>query len=209
MAGGRPRAFDVDEALDRALEVSGARLRARRCRISPRRWDQPAQPVRHVRHKQALFRKCRPGAHGPAAYAARALELPRARDVVGRSSGAIELTTGPDTPLGCINVRGPGLRTGSRSCRHEAMTRRAADHAACGAASAGPRPRATCCPAPTRPSPVRHHVHRRHRRPGQRRGKPCTATARRRYRPARVASTRSRRRTLTHRSEPGALLRLN
>ncbi len=62
----------------------------------------------------------------------RALELPRARDVVeALVYGAIELTTGPDTPLGCINVRtAQACGPGAEPARHEAMTRRAADHAA-------------------------------------------------------------------------------
>ena len=71
-------------------------------------------------------------ADGPAAFAARALELPRARDVVeALVYGAIELTTGPDTPLGCINVRtAQACGPDADPTRHEAMTRRAADHAA-------------------------------------------------------------------------------
>ena len=58
--------------------------------------------------------------------------MPRARDVAeALVYGAIELTTGPDTPLGCINVRtAQACGPDADPARHEAMTRRAADHAA-------------------------------------------------------------------------------
>src|SRR5262249_35868511 len=71
-------------------------------------------------------------ADGPAAYAARALELPRARDVAeALIYGAIELTTGPDTPRGCINVRtAQACGPDAEPARHEAAIRRAADHVA-------------------------------------------------------------------------------
>src|SRR5215470_7382891 len=109
MAGGRPRAFDVDEALDRALEVfwrqgyEGTALSDLTAAMGINRPSLYAT----FGNKEALFRKVLDRyADGPAAYAARALELPRARDVVeALVYGAIELTTGPDTPLGCINVR--------------------------------------------------------------------------------------------------------
>src|SRR6266568_3143848 len=93
MAGGRPRGFDVD---------------------------------------QALFRKVLDRyADGAAAYAARAPELPGARDVIETLVyGAIELTAGLDTPLGCINVRtAQACGPDAEPARHEATTRRAADHA--------------------------------------------------------------------------------
>jgi AcrR family transcriptional regulator len=135
MAGGRPRAFDVDEALDRALEVfwrqgyEGTALSDLTAAMGINRPSLYAT----FGNKQALFRKVLDRyAHGPAAYAARALALPRARDVVeALVYGAIELTTGPDTPLGCINVRtAQACGPDAEPARHEAMTRRAADHAA-------------------------------------------------------------------------------
>jgi len=168
MAGGRPRAFDVDEALDRALEVfwrqgyEGTALSDLTAAMGINRPSLYAT----FGNKEALFRKVLDRyADGPAAYAARALELPRARDVVeALVYGAIELTTGPDTPPA---PPGPGRGR-----------------------PAGQR-------RPGRPGPVRHHVHRRHRRPGQRRDEPRAATTRRRHRPARMAITRPSRRTVT------------
>src|SRR6266700_2628401 len=135
MAGGRPRGFDVDEALDRALEVfwrqgyEGTALSDLTAAMGINRPSLYAT----FGNKEALFRRVLDRyAHGPAAYAARALELPRARDIVeALVYGAIELTTGPDTPLGCINVRtAQACGPDAEPARHEAMTRRAADHAA-------------------------------------------------------------------------------
>ena len=135
MAGGRPRAFDIDEALDRALEVfwrqgyEGTALADLTAAMGINRPSLYAT----FGNKEALFRQALDRyADGPAAYAARALDLPRARDVVeALVYGAIDLTTGPDTPLGCINVRtAQACGPDAEPARREAMTRRAADHAA-------------------------------------------------------------------------------
>ena len=135
MAGGRPRAFDVDEALDRALEVfwrqgyEGTALSDLTAAMGINRPSLYAT----FGNKEALFRKVLDRyADGPAAYAARQIQGPRARDVVeALVYGAIDLTTGPDTPLGCINVRtAQACGPDADPARHEAMTRRAADHAA-------------------------------------------------------------------------------
>ena len=134
MAGGRPRGFDVDEALDRALEVfwrqgyEGTALSDLTAAMGINRPSLYAT----FGNKEALFRKVLDRyADGPAAYAARALELPGARDVIeALVYGAIELTAGPDTPPGCINVRtAQACGPDAEPARHEATTRRAADHA--------------------------------------------------------------------------------
>jgi len=135
MAGGRPRAFDIDEALDRALEVfwrQGYEGTAVADLTAAMGINRPSLYATFG-NKEALFRQALDRyADGPAAYAARALDLPRARDVVeALVYGAIDLTTGPDTPLGCINVRtAQACGPDAEPARREAMTRRAADHAA-------------------------------------------------------------------------------
>lgn len=135
MAGGRPRGFDAGEALDRALEVfwrqgyEGTALSDLTAAMGINRPSLYAT----FGNKEALFRRVLDRyADGPASFAGRALELPRARDVIeALVYGAIELTTGPDTPRGCINVRtAQACGPDAEPARHEAMTRRAADHAA-------------------------------------------------------------------------------
>ena len=167
MAGGRPRGFDADQALDRALEVfwrqgyEGTALSDLTAAMGINRPSLYAT----FGNKEALFRKVLDRyADGPAGYAARALELPRARDVAeALVYGAIELTTGPHTPRGCINVRtAQACGPDAEPARHEAMTRRAADHAAlrrrhrpARMASTQPSRRVLTRPSPGRADPRR------------------------------------------------------
>jgi AcrR family transcriptional regulator len=135
MPGGRPRAFDPDVALDRALEVfwrqgyEGTALSDLTAAMGINRPSLYAA----FGNKEELFGKVLDRyVDGPAAYAAAALNEPRARDVVERLVyGAIDLTTGPDTPRGCLNVRcvqacGPE----AEPVRQEVVARRMADEAA-------------------------------------------------------------------------------
>jgi AcrR family transcriptional regulator len=135
MPGGRPRAFDPAVALDRALEVfwrqgyEGTALSDLTAAMGINRPSLYAA----FGNKEELFGKVLDRyVDGPAAYAAAALNEPRARDVVERLVyGAIDLTTGPDTPRGCLNVRcvqacGPE----AEPVRQEVVARRMADEAA-------------------------------------------------------------------------------
>src|SRR4029453_7426577 len=110
MAGGRPRAFDVDEALDRALEVfwrqgyEGTALSDLTAKMGINRPSLYAT----FGNKEALFRKVLDRyAERPAAYIREALEEPTPRPVVERAlSGAVEALTDPGQPKGCLLVQG-------------------------------------------------------------------------------------------------------
>src|SRR3954467_12458672 len=99
---GRPRAFDADRALDRALTVfwkkgyEGASLPELTKAMGINRPSLYAA----FGNKEALFRKAvERYAQGPAGYAREALELPTARQVVERLlRGGICVATGPKGP---------------------------------------------------------------------------------------------------------------
>jgi AcrR family transcriptional regulator len=108
MPGGRPRGFDIDSALDRALEVfwqhgyEGAGLSDLAAAMGINRPSIYAT----FGNKAELFDKVLARyLEGPGRYAAAALELPTARAVAtAYLQGAITLTTRQDTP-GCLCVR--------------------------------------------------------------------------------------------------------
>ena len=107
---GRPRAFDPDRALDRALQVfwrkgfEGASLTDLTEAMGINRPSLYAA----FGDKEALFRKAldRYG-HGPAAHLRQALKQPTARRVVERLlGGEADLLTDPRNPRGCLLVQG-------------------------------------------------------------------------------------------------------
>jgi AcrR family transcriptional regulator len=132
---GRPRAFDMDEALDRALQVfwhkgyQGASLSDLTRAMGINRPSLYAA----FGDKEALFRKVLDRyAEGPAAYVREALKKPTARAVVERLlGGAIDLLSDPHTPQGCLTVQG-ALSCGEAAdaIRQELNSRRAAGEAA-------------------------------------------------------------------------------
>jgi AcrR family transcriptional regulator len=135
MAGGRPRAFDTDAALDRALDVfwrqgyEGTALSDLTAAMGINRPSLYAA----FGNKEDLFRKVLDRyVDGPGAYAADALNLPRARDVVERLLyGAVDLTAGPTTPRGCLYVRNTqACAPESDPVRQEVISRRQASTAA-------------------------------------------------------------------------------
>ena len=135
MPGGRPRAFDIDEALDRALELiwrQGYEGTALSDLTEAMGINRPSLYAAFGNKEQLFARVLDRYVSGPAAYAAEALDQPRARDVVeALAYGAIELTAGAHTPHGCLNVRA------SQACgpeaepvRQQVLARRKADEAA-------------------------------------------------------------------------------
>jgi AcrR family transcriptional regulator len=128
---GRPRAFDADAALDRALEVfwqkgyEGAALSDLTSAMGINRPSLYAA----FGNKETLFKKVvERYAGGPAAYTLAALEEPTARAVVERMlRGVIEATTNPATPAGCLMVQA-ALAAGDEAdpVRRELAARRTA-----------------------------------------------------------------------------------
>src|SRR6516165_6136404 len=132
---GRPREFDVEKALDRALKVfwrkgyEGASLPELTRAMGINRPSLSAA----FGNKEALFRKVLDRyAEGPAAYVREALNEPTARAVAERMlGGALDLATDWRNPRGCLMVQG-ALACGeaAESIRKELAARRAATEAA-------------------------------------------------------------------------------
>jgi AcrR family transcriptional regulator len=135
MPVGRPRAFDIDKALDRALQVfwrkgyEGTSLSDLTKAMGINRPSLYAA----FGNKEALFRKALDRyAEGPAAYTRKALDEPTARAVVERLlRGLVDLLTDPCTPQGCLAVQG-ALACGDAAdaIRQELISRRVAGEAA-------------------------------------------------------------------------------
>lgn len=132
---GRPRAFDADRALDRALEVfwrrgyEGASLSELTEAMGINRPSLYAA----FGDKESLFRRVLDRyAGGPAGYTQSALDAPTARAAVERLlEGAIELLSDPHHPQGCLLVQGAlTCGEGAGAVRRELAVRRAAGEAA-------------------------------------------------------------------------------
>ena len=132
---GRPRAFDADEALDRALRVfwrKGYEGTSLPDLTKAMRINRPSLYAAFG-NKEDLFRKVVDRYDsGPAAYTREALERPTARQVVQRLlDGAIDLVTDPRNPGGCLMVQGAlAAGTAGEPVRRALAERRAAGVAA-------------------------------------------------------------------------------
>ena len=132
---GRPRAFDSDAALERAMHVfwakgyEGASLSdlTRAMRIN--------RPSLYAAfgNKEQLFRKVLDRyVDGPLAYFSKALTAPKARDVVEQIFfGAARMAGDPRIPAGCLMVQGAlAVGDAAKSVRKEAIGRRIASEVA-------------------------------------------------------------------------------
>ncbi len=107
---GRPRGFDADEALERAMVVfweqgyEGASLADLTGAMGITKTSMYAA----FGNKEELFRKALDRyAEGPAAYAAKTLVLPTAREVATAFlAGSVAASTRPGCPAGCLGVQG-------------------------------------------------------------------------------------------------------
>jgi AcrR family transcriptional regulator len=126
---GRPRAFDPDAALDRAMHVfwakgyEGASLSNL---TGAMRINRPSLYAAFG-NKEQLFRKVLDRyMDGPVAFFRKALAAPKARDVVEQIFlGTARMAKDSRIPAGCLLVQG-ALACGSASARKEVAARRAA-----------------------------------------------------------------------------------
>ena len=132
---GRPRAFDADKVLDRALQVfwrkgyEGTSLSDLTNAMGINRPSLYAA----FGDKEALFRKVLDRyADGPASYVGKALEEPRARAVMERLlRETVEASAKRGNPKGCLMVQSTlACGKGTEPIRRELIARRAAGEAA-------------------------------------------------------------------------------
>ena len=192
---GRPRGFDADEALERAMLVfweqgyEGASLAG----LTGAMGISTTSMYAAFGNKEELFRKALERyTEGPSAYLDQALEEPTALGVATAIlAGTVRTTTRPARPHGCLGVQG-ALAAGDsrpwspRPPRRLARQRLLPRPRAVPAGRRRRRPAAGGRPGAARP--LRHRLGLRHRRAGRERRRPRRTPGHGRRRPAQLAA---------------------
>jgi AcrR family transcriptional regulator len=131
----RPREFDIDEALEKALHVFWAKgyEGAAMSDLTEAMGINRPSLYSAFGGKEALFRQVLDRyAEGPSAYLWEALNEPTAHKVAERMlRGAIDTSVSPSTPPGCLMVHGALVSgEGSAPVRTELIARRVASESA-------------------------------------------------------------------------------
>ena len=107
---GRPREFDLDRALDRAVEVfwrQGYEATSLADLTAAMEIGKPSLYAAFGNKEQLFRRALDRYTEGPGSYAARAMEEPTARQVTQAFlRGTVAATTRPQSPHGCLGVQG-------------------------------------------------------------------------------------------------------